>query len=275
MIVDYHMHLRGPSDGPEGPPEFTVAAVERYVEAADQRGLDEIGFTEHLYYFKEFAELLEHPYQEGRTTYDLDTYCGAILDARRQGLGVKLGLEVEFLPGTEEQMRRILGSYPWDFLLGSVHLIDGEAVDMRPGIWDSLDPEEVWHRYFDLLCELAESQLVDVLAHPDLVKIFGDGIDPSELAEIYEGSAATVSRTGVAVEISTAGLRKPVAEIYPSTDLLRAFRAHGVPITLASDAHVSHLVGHDFDQALGLAKERGYETVTVFEGRQARQEPLG
>lgn len=274
MIADYHMHLRGPSDGPEGPPDFTVTAVERFVDVARERGLQEIGFTEHLYYFREFAGLLEHPYQEGRTSYELDTYCGAVVEAKRQGLPVKLGLEVEFLPGTEAQMSQILDGYPWDFLLGSVHLVEGDAVDMKPGIWDRLAPVDIWRRYFALLCDLAWSGLVDVLAHPDLVKIFGHGA-AAELPDIYAEAAAAIGESDVAIEISTAGLRKPVAELYPAKELLIAFRAQAVPITIASDAHAPQYVGHDFDRALALARESGYETLTVFERRTARQEPLG
>ena len=79
----------------------------------------------------------------------------------------------------------------------------------------------------------------------------------------------------MAAEISTAGLRKPVGEIYPSAALLAAFHRHGVPITTASDAHEPHLVGEDLDLALALARAAGYDTVSVFEGRTRRQEPLG
>ena len=275
MIVDYHMHLRGPVDGREGAPDFSVTAVERYVHVAGEQGLQEIGFTEHLYYFTEFAGLLEHPYQKQRARYELDTYCDAILAAKRQGLPVKLGLEVEFLPGREAEIARILDDYPWDFLIGSVHLVDGEAVDLRPGIWDRLAPAEVWGCYFTLLGDLARSGLVDVLAHPDLVKIFGNGTPGLERADIYEEAATAIGESGVAIEISTAGLRKPVAELYPAQELLHACRAHRAPITIASDAHAPQYVGRDFDQALTLARQGGYETLTVFDRRAARQEPLG
>ena len=79
----------------------------------------------------------------------------------------------------------------------------------------------------------------------------------------------------MAIEISTGGLRKPVGELYPSPALLRGFHERGVPLTLASDAHVPENVGKDFDGALAFARSVGYDTVTVFDGRQARQEPLG
>ena len=100
-----------------------------------------------------------------------------------------------------------------------------------------------------------------MLAHPDLAKIFGNRPDRIEYPSL----------DGVALEISTAGLRKPVGELYPAAAML----APGPAITLASDAHVPADVGRDLDRAVAHARAAGYETVTVFEGRKARQEPLG
>ena len=87
--------------------------------------------------------------------------------------------------------------------------------------------------------------------------------------------ADAIAESGVAVEVSTAGLRKPVGELYPHPDLLAACRKRGVPVTLASDAHSPQLVGRDFDRAVQLLRSVGYDTVTIFEQRDARQEPLG
>jgi len=275
MIVDYHMHLRGSSDTGEGPIEHTPEAAERFVEAASRRGVDEIGFAEHLYYFREFDALVEHPYQRDRIGHDLDTYVDALVEAKRRGLPVKVGLEVDYFVGREAELAELLAPYPWDYLLGSVHILDGEAIDMEPGLWGRLPVEEVWRRYFVALRGLARSGLVDVLAHPDLVKIFGLRPSPEAVALHYAETADTISVVGLAVEVSTAGLRKRVGEIYPAPELLEAFRARDVPVTLASDAHVCEYVGRDFDQALELLARTGYETVTVFEGRVARQEPLG
>jgi histidinol-phosphatase (PHP family) len=256
MIVDYHVHLRNERE------EVTheAAAIEPFLETARRRGVDEIGFTEHVYYFRQTRELWTLPYQTGRCVYDLDAYCDAILEAKRQGLPVKLGLEVDYVGAGQDRLAELLEPYPWDYLLGSVHWIDGAAVDQLPGIWEDAPVEEIWRRYFTALAELAP--FVDVLAHPDLAKIFG--LRPADPTSFYP------DLDGTAIEISTAGLRKPVGELYPDPALLR-----GSPITLATDAHVPALVGEDFDQALTLARAAGYETVTVFEGRRACQEPLG
>jgi histidinol-phosphatase (PHP family) len=275
MIVDYHMHLRGPANGREGPVELTVETVERFVEQANARGVDEIGFTEHMYYFRQTEGLLGHPYHRARVAHDLDDYTGAILAAKGRGLPVKLGLELEWLPGREGELAEILAPYPWDYLLGSVHLIEGEAVDMEPGLWDRLSVEEVWQRYFAALGDLAGSGIADVLAHPDLVKIFGRRPSPEEVDACHEQAAAAIAGAGIAVEVSTAGLRKPVRELYPDAGFLSRCRERGVGATLASDAHVAHDVGRDFDAGLGHLRSAGYETVTVFDGRVGRQEPLG
>jgi histidinol-phosphatase (PHP family) len=271
MIVDYHMHLRTPDEEID----HSVEAIERFVETAATRGVDEIGFTEHVYYFKQTSAVWELPYQTERCVYDMFTYCEAILEAKRQGFPVKLGLEVDYVGARQEELSELLAPYPWDFLLGSVHWIDGQAIDSRPGLWETESVGEVWRRYVGALGELAGGGAVDVLAHPDLAKVFGDRPEAAILAVLHEEVAEAIAAGGVAVEISTAGLRKPVGEIYPDPGLLGACRARGVGITLASDAHAPQLVGADFGAAQELALAAGYETVTVFEGRRPRQEPLG
>jgi histidinol-phosphatase (PHP family) len=271
VIVDYHMHLRDPQEEIE----FSVKAIERFVATAVRRGVDEIGFSEHVYYFRQTYDVWDLPYQVERCVYDLDAYCAAVLEAKRVGLPVKLGLEVDYVGAGQPRLAQLLASYPFDFLLGSVHWIDGLAVDQEPGIWAGRTVDEVWAIYVDAVCELATSGAVDVLAHLDLAKIFGQRPDPETAAVLHERVAEALACAGVGVEISTAGLRKLVGELYPDYGLLRACCERGVPITLASDAHVPALVGHSFDEALELARDAGCETVTVFESRVGHQEPLG
>ena len=146
---------------------------------------------------------------------------------------------------------------------------------MEPGLWARLSVEDVWSRYFEAVGVLAASGLVDVLAHLDLAKIFGRRPAASVVAEHHAAAAAAVGEAGVAVEVSTAGLRKPVGELYPAPDLLARCWEQGAGATLASDAHVAGDVGRDLPAAVELLRSVGYETVTVFDGRRARQEPLG
>ncbi len=266
MIVDYHMHLRNDREEIA----HDTGAVSAFVDAARAAGVDEIGFTEHGYYFTQLRTLWSVPYQSERCAYDLEQYVDAVVQARDRGLPVKLGLEVDYVPGREDETRALLAPYPWDYLLGSVHWIDGLSVDGDPRLVDEVGVESAWHRYFETLALAAGSGLFDSLSHPDLVKIFGDRADAFD----YSTVADAIAESGTAIEVSTAGLRKPVGELYPHPDLLRACRERAVPVTTGSDAHVPSLVGRDFDQARELLSSAGYETVTVFERRRRRQEPF-
>jgi histidinol-phosphatase (PHP family) len=267
VIVDYHMHLRNA----RGEIAHETSAIDPFVESARAAGVDEIGFTEHIYYFKQTRSLWTVPYHTERCVYDIEAYVSAVVSARGRGLPVKLGLEVDYVAGREDETREILSPYPWDFLLGSLHYIGGLAVDDEPRLTDAVGVEEAWRQYFEMLAAAARSGLFDSLSHPDLVKIFGERVTWFDYGPVVDA----IADSGVAVEVSTAGLHKPVEELYPHPEFLAACRARDVPVTLASDAHFPNVVGRDFDRALELLRSVGYETVTVFEQRRARQEPLG
>jgi histidinol-phosphatase (PHP family) len=267
VLVDYHMHLRKPIADREEI-DHTPAAVERYAETAMARGIDEIGISEHVYYFRETSDVWTLPYQRERCRHSLDTYCDAVLEARRRGAPVKLALEVDWVPTHADDLAELLEQYPWDYLLGSVHWIDGVAVDASPGWWERAPVEEIWERYARELLSAAASGHFDVLAHPDLVKIFGHRVE-------WDWSSLVEALDGVSLEVSTAGLHKPVGELYPDASLLGLARDAGVTITLASDAHLAEHVGRDLDRAVEFARSAGYETVTVFNRRERTQKPLG
>jgi histidinol-phosphatase (PHP family) len=266
VIVDYHLHLRAPDESVD----HSVESVERYVEKAAERGIDEIGFTEHVYYFRQTEHIWDVPYQQDRCVYDLDPYVAAIVEARHRGHPVKLGLEVDWAPRRAEELADALAPYPWDYLLGSIHFVDGLGIDAKPALVDEVGAETAWERYFAELADAAASALFDSLAHPDLVKIFGIRLpDPMSLY------TEVTAHNRVCLEVSSAGLHKPVGELYPDYELLHMARAAGLRITLASDAHVPQNVGRDLDRAIEHARAAGFETVTVFDQREARQEPLG
>jgi histidinol-phosphatase (PHP family) len=267
LIVDYHMHLRTS----RGELAHDSRLVEVFVEAAIEAGLDEIGFTEHVYYFRQTRSLWSVAYQTERCVYDIEPYVRAVVEARGRGLPVKLGLEVDYVRGREEETRELLAPYPWDYLLGSVHFIDGLGIDGEPKLSDSVGVEEAWHRYFDTLAAAATSGLFDSLSHPDLVKIFGERVDSFDYGPVVDA----IAESGAAVEVSTAGLHQPVRELYPHPEFLTACCERGVPVTMASDAHEPRHVGRDFDRAQDLLRSAGYDTITVFDQRRARQEPLG
>jgi histidinol-phosphatase (PHP family) len=256
------MHLRAPDESID----HTVEAVERFVEVAAERGVDEIGFTEHVYYFEQTKALWSVPYQRERCLYDLERYVDAVVEAKRRGHPVKLGIEVDHQPELADEMADILGPYPWDYLVGSVHFVGRQSIDGEPSLVASVGAETAWTLYYEWLVDAVA--YVDVLAHPDLVKFHGPEIE-------WDWAGLAASLHGVVLEVSSAGLHKPHGKLYPNEHLLAAGRVAGLPITLASDAHVPQHVGRDIDRAIEHARAAGYETVTVFESRERRQEPLG
>ncbi|HET9324682.1 MAG TPA: histidinol-phosphatase [Gaiellaceae bacterium] len=263
MIVDYHLHLRASDESID----HTFEAVERFVEAAAATGVDEIGFSEHVYYFAQTRSLWTVPYHLDRCVYDLEPYVDAVTEAKRQGMPVKLGIEVDYVPGRQQETAELLAPYPWDYVLGSIHFVDGAGIDGEPTLIAEVGLEEAWRRYYEALGSAARSGLFDSLAHPDLVRIHGPEI-PWDWGEV------AASLDGACLEVSSAGLYKPHGKLYPNPELLGAARARGSAITLASDAHVPENVGRDLDKAVEHARSAGYETITVFDARRGRQEPL-
>jgi histidinol-phosphatase (PHP family) len=275
LIVDYHMHLRRGEGDADEVTDHSLDAVERYVAAARAAGVDEIAITEHVYYFTETRDLWHMPYHLEHCVCELDPYLTAIAEAKRRGLPVKLGIEVDYEPGRVDETGAWLGRHPWDVVLGSIHFVDGYGVDSRPRLIDEIGVEAAWRRYFDELSAAAASRLFDSLAHPDLVKIWGDRPAAEIEDQLFSALAEVVADAGICIEVSTRGLLRPVGEPYPDLRLLNACRERGVCVTLASDAHTSARVGWRFDRALELLRGAGYETVTVFEQREPRQVPLG
>ena len=153
-------------------------------------------------------------------------------------------------------------------MLGSVRFLDAWGMDDSRYLatYDDWDIDELYERYFDLVCRGAETGHFDTIAHLDLVKKFGHrpNRDPGEL---YERVARRLAAAGVAVEVNTAGLRKPVGELYPHPDLLTACRRAGVPATLGSDAHRPEEVAADYPLAVGHLRAAGYERVLTFQDR--------
>jgi histidinol-phosphatase (PHP family) len=264
VIVDYHLHLRAPDESID----HSLEALERFVEAAAARGVDEIGFSEHVYYFEETRPLWTLPYHLERSRYPVEPYVDAVVEAKRQGMPVKLAVEVDYVPGREEQTRQLLGPYPWDYVIGSIHFVGAYGIDGRPSLVDEVGEQEAWRSYYDTLGQAARSGLFDTLAHPDLVKMFGDEIP-------WDWEAVAGALDGVCLEVSSAGLHKRHGKLYPNPELLARARERGNGITLASDAHAPQNVGRDLDRAVEHARNAGYDTVTVFEAREAREEPLG
>jgi histidinol-phosphatase (PHP family) len=277
-LTDYHVHLRPDDLGAEASAYFTERNLARYVERASEQGIGELGFSEHVYRFREALTVWRHPFWTENAVDSLDQYVEFLLAMRDTGYPVKLGLELDYLPGREPELAALVENRPFDYVIGSVHFIADRAVDHEGyDAWRNSSPGEVWREYFEAVAGAARSGLFDVLAHPDLVKIWGAGrpAPPEPLATYYEPAVDAIREADVAVELSTAGLRKPVAEMYPSLELLELFVGAGKPVSLSSDAHVPEQLGYAYDRAVETLRAAGVAEIAVFDRRERRLEPLG
>jgi histidinol-phosphatase (PHP family) len=281
VLTDYHVHLRPDDEGATPHEYFTRGNAERYRETAAERGIEELGVSEHVYRFVQSLDVWTHPWFRHWAHDDLDEYCSFVRDET----DLRLGLEVDFLAGREDRVSNLLDGRDWDYVIGSVHFLRDDAIDLNaePGWepWDiwrrGEDPEKVWARYFETLGEAARAGLFDILAHPDLVKLFGQRVPRPEgdLRRFYDRAMDGIADSDVAIEVSTAGLRKPVGEIYPAPAFLEMCLEAGQPVALSSDAHVPDQLGYEYERAAEWLRDLGVTEIAVFDRRERRLEPLG
>lgn len=256
-LVDCHSHTVYSGHG-----EGTVAQM---VAAAEARGCTTYALTEHLW----LPDEIDPAHGDSMTLAQMDAYRAELaaeserLSAQGSTMELVGGVEADWLPGRADELRRLTAPFP--YVLGSVHFLDGLAVDCRAetGIWPVLGVDETWRRYFEAWLEMAASNAgITAFSHPDLPKKYG--VYPSfDLRGHYREMAAAAAESGCMVEVNTAGLRKPVGEAYPCVELLRAFHEAGVDCTVGSDAHCPEDVARDVPRAFRLMREAGYRRVAV------------
>lgn len=275
MLTDYHVHLRPDEPDTEFGKFMTAANVDRFRAAAEEGGITELGVSEHIHRFKDALRIWDHPFWKENAIDDLGAYCEFV----RTETDLKLGIEMDFVAGREDRIATVLDEHEWDFVIGSVHFLDRAALDWEEyDIWrEGRSAEQVWTEYFATLAEAARTGLFDVMAHPDLVKHWGAQRPwpEGDLRRFYEPAVAAFVDAGVAVEISTAGLRKPIGEMYPSPAFIDMCVDAGLDFSLSSDAHLPIHVGHGFEIATALMHDLGIDRVCVFEGRRRSLEPIG
>jgi histidinol-phosphatase (PHP family) len=275
LLTDYHVHLR--PDERENTAErfFTAANAERYREVATERGIAELGVAEHIYRFSAALEIWQHPFWRRYAHDDLDDYCGFV----REETDLKLGIEMDFIPGAEDRIATVLDGREWDYVVGSIHFLRDHSLDTEDySIWGSGEsPDRIWRRYFETVAESALSGLYDIVGHPDLVKVRGSAAPrpDRDLRFFYEPAVEAFAEAGVTVELSTAGWRKPVGEQYPATPFLEMLVDAGCPLALSSDAHTPAQLGYEYERAVELLESLGVREIAVFEGRCRRMEPIG
>lgn len=247
LLIDYHLHVVAHADRP-----MTVDNILAYLEVARERGIRQMGITEHDRYLDE-VDLAA--FQEAREKF--------------QDVELRLGIEIDFVPGNEEEMDRIADALPYDYVIGSVHRVGGEEVDRATdlSVYDKYEPYELYEAYYENVRKAALSGRFEVLGHPDLIKIFKRYPD-KDITPILEETADAIAESGIVADVNAAGLRKPVGEVYPSRPFLEMLHRRGVPIILSSDAHAPNEVAAGYGTSLPLVHDVGYREVATFENRE-------
>lgn len=262
MPADYHLHTPLCRHATGLPVEYARRAL--------ALGLPEIGFSDHSpmpAFFDDWRMLDE----------ELPRYFEMIDEARAAcpALPIRLGLEVDWLEGGEAWLQSLTQRAPWDYLIGSIHYLGDWNFDnpSETARFSHYGIEAAWDRYWLLFGNAARSGFFDIMAHPDLVKKFKH-LPPGDLRRYYEPAIQACLDGNVAIEINTAGLFKPIAEMSPAPGFLTLAAQAGVPLTINSDAHAPDEVGRAFPQALALAHQTGFTHLARLQQRKRHLVPL-
>lgn len=265
-MIDYHLHTSRCCHA-SGTPE-------EYLREAERKGLHEIGFADHFP-----LGLLDYQprVQVTMVPGELEEYIKQVstLKTLSNRVTVRLGIEIDYIPGTEEKLAGLLKGSVFDYVIGSIHFIDG---------WDFTHPvyaekyrekdlDALYGSYFDLVDRACRSGLFDIIGHIDVVKKFGYRPE-GDLEYRWRNVARTLRETGTCLELNTAGRDAPVGEFYPGRRLLEIGLEEGIPVTLGSDAHKPEQVGRYFPEAVNLLQVIGYREITLFEKRRKSGFPL-
>jgi histidinol-phosphatase (PHP family) len=244
---------------------------EDIVKAAIQKGMKAIGINDHFPmrylpapipvqdYAMELSEVPDHIKEIKQVR---EKYKGKI--------DVLIGSEVDFYDPAIDTIKQSLEPYmdDFDYLYGSVHTVLGFPVDDDKFLrkWDEQGVDPVFVAYYQELAKMASTRLFDVVGHIDLPKKYKK--IPSGNLDARIGTALdAIKAAGMAIEINTAGLRKPIGEIYPSQHILEMVFNKNIKITLGSDAHDPAEVAYCFDKAVDLAKRAGFSSIVSFKRR--------
>ncbi len=252
MRIDLHNHTTRCN--------HATGTIDEYIQRAIDIGIDIYGFSEHAP--MDFDKKYRLPLS------DMQAYENDVLQAKEKYKGkieIRLGYEVDWLPG---YMQPEVLNANVDYLIGSVHFIDKWSFDNPEfiGEWNDRDIDEVWRAYFEATEEMVQSNHFDIVGHLDLIKVF-KYMPKANIKDLAANLMYTIKKSGMAIEINAAGLRKPIQEIYPSGQLLEIAYSLGIPITFSSDAHSVEQVGSGYTAAKKLAAEVGYRQAVTFKNR--------
>jgi len=259
MRIDLHNHttLCNHAEG----------SMREYVQKAIDEEIDIFGFSDHAP--MEFDKKYRMSFDDMR---EYESSIRELRDEFRDRIDIRLGYEVDFLPGYMDE--RVLRA-DVDYLIGSVHFIDGWGFDNPEfiGRYDEMDIDEIWQKYFRAIKDMADSRYFDIVGHLDLIKVF-KFMPKRAIEELAESALDAIKNAGMSIELNSAGIRKPINELYPSIPLLKMAKDRDIPITFASDAHSPTQIGFEKDTLLEVAKSVGYREAVAYKDRVREVYPL-
>lgn len=252
MRVDLHNHTKLCN--------HASGEMHEYVERAIEVGIDIFGFSCHapMDYDKEYRMSLD----------EMEWYEKRILELRERYIDkieILIGYEVDFLEGYMEE--RVLNA-DVDYLIGSVHFLNGFGVDNPESIFEytKRDINDIWFGYFLALENMVKSGKFDIVGHLDLVKIF-NYYPTKDIRFVLERTLKAIKDSNMSIEINASGLRKQIKEQYPSKAILEMAYSFDIPITFGSDAHAIEHIGYKRDYLEELAKSVGYSECVYYKKR--------
>jgi histidinol-phosphatase (PHP family) len=258
MIPDYHTHTYL-SDG--------KSSHESYLHNAAAKGITELGFTDHI------SILPSSWTMKDKDVSQMKEIIRSLKDTTTLPVNVKFGIEIDYIPGKEKEIKQLTESLPFDYVIGSVHFLGDWNFDTSPDDFEGKDIDELYEQYFHQVIKASESGLYDIIGHLDLIKKFGH-FPKKTPAKLYKKVIKSLQKADRTVELNTNGLNKPCKEMYPSKELLEACYKANIAVTLSSDAHHADEVGQYFSKAIELLKSIGYRKIAVFDQRERRFENL-
>ncbi len=262
MIADVHVHSRYSTDSETEPEDNIRRAIEI--------GLPAVCFTDHM----------DWDFPLEGITYDFNPteYCeelGGLREKYKDRIKVLIGVELGMQPNLEKRYRALLSEYPFDFAIGSQHLVDGKD-PYYPETFEGKTDREVFRKYFDETLENVKAfHDFDSMGHLDYIVRYGRNKSRSysyrAFADVIDEILKLLVRYNIAIEINTAGFRKQIGSPNPHPDILRRYRElGGTLVTVGSDSHKPHTLGFAFDTASEILKSCGFTHYVYYEKRQPK-----
>lgn len=280
MKSDFHFHLE---NGP-----YTEDWLKNFIHEGSKKGINCFGVVEHIYNFKEYKSIfqdLKNHQRKGRLQMEwLDScshssiydYVSFIEKMKKAYEKLYLGLEMDYVSDHISELRKIAGQFKWDFIIGSIHMLDNWVFDNynEQDEWKYRTLKQTYDKYYNMIIDAIDTGIFNIIGHVGNLKVYCHK-DPSERKNDYIKIAKALKKNKTAIEINTGLMyRYPVKEICPDFELLKICNREGVDITISSDAHMPYDIGTNHDYAVTFAKNAGYKKQAVFEGRKKKEMEL-